>query len=86
MESIVKLERAQQMLAEAKSLDDILHVNDLAEAAVAYARAAKTDPNYCGFHLLQFEKTSPDDGKIYIDGYQVTIEQLIQFLKFEEIK
>lgn len=43
MESIVKLERAQQMLAEAKSLDDILHVNDLADAAVAYARAAQPD-------------------------------------------
>lgn len=47
MESIVKLERAQQMLAEAKSLDDILHVNDLAEAAVAYARAAKLSTEAC---------------------------------------
>lgn len=41
MDSLAKLERATQMLAEAKTMDDILHVADLAEAAKAYARAAK---------------------------------------------
>ena len=44
--------------------------------------AAKSDKNYCGLHLLQFEKTNPEDGKIYIDHIQVTKEQLIEFLKF----
>lgn len=39
--SITKLERATQMLAEAKTMDDILQVADIAEAAKAYARAAK---------------------------------------------
>lgn len=39
--SIQKLTIARQMLAEAKSMDDILHVRDIAEAARTYAKAAK---------------------------------------------
>ncbi len=39
--SIQKLAIAQQLLAEAKSLDDILHIRDIAEAARVYAQAAK---------------------------------------------
>lgn len=39
--SLVKLERATQMLAEAKTMDDILHIADIAEAAKTYAKAAK---------------------------------------------
>lgn len=39
--SIEKLSIARNMLAEAKSLDDILHIRDFAEAARVYAQAAK---------------------------------------------
>lgn len=39
--ALVKLEGAARMLAEAKSLDEIKHVRDIAEAARQYARAAK---------------------------------------------
>lgn len=39
--SIEKLSVARQMLAEAKSMDDILHIRDIAEAARVYAQAAK---------------------------------------------
>ena len=39
--SIQKLNIARQLLAEAKSMDDILHIRDIAEAARVYAQAAK---------------------------------------------
>lgn len=39
--SIQKLGIARQLLAEAKTLDDILHIRDIAEAARVYAQAAK---------------------------------------------
>jgi N6-adenosine-specific RNA methylase IME4 len=39
--SIEKLSIARNMLAEAKSLDDILNIRDFAEAARVYAQAAK---------------------------------------------
>ncbi len=39
--SIEKLSIARSMLADAKSLDDILHIRDIAEAARVYAQAAK---------------------------------------------
>lgn len=39
--SIEKLSIARQMLAEAKSLDDILKIRDIAEAARVYAQAAR---------------------------------------------
>ena len=41
-----------------------------------------TDNNYKGFHVLTFEKTTPDDGGIYLDGKFVTKKDLIDFLKF----
>ena len=44
--------------------------------------AFKNDPNYCGFHLLQFEKTSPTDGKIYLDHIEISENNLIKFLSF----
>ena len=39
--ALTKLEKATQMLIEAKSLDEVKHVIDIAEAAKTYARAAK---------------------------------------------
>ena len=43
----------------------------------------KKDSNYCGFYLLQFEKTNPDDGKIFLNSIEITKNQLIEFLCFE---
>jgi hypothetical protein len=42
------------------------------------------DPTYKGFYILQFENTSPDDGKIFLNEKEITKEQLLKFLKFEE--
>lgn len=39
--ALAKLDKATQMLAEAKSLDEVKHIMDIAEAARTYARAAK---------------------------------------------
>ncbi|OGC90205.1 MAG: hypothetical protein A2W25_15485 [candidate division Zixibacteria bacterium RBG_16_53_22] len=39
--ALAKLTRASKMLAEAKTLDDVLKIKDLAQAAETYARAAK---------------------------------------------
>ncbi len=33
---------------------------------------------YHGYHLIQFERTSPRDGRIWIDGIEVTEEQLVE--------
>jgi len=40
------------------------------------------DGNYCGIHLLQFENTNPDDGKMYWDGKEITKQQLLNYLQF----
>jgi hypothetical protein len=44
------------------------------------------DENYKGFHLIVFEKTSPDDGAVFLDGKKITTEDLISFLRFEKPK
>lgn len=44
---------------------------------------AKNDPKYKGFHLLVFEKTSPEDGRIILNHKVISPEQLIKFLRFE---
>lgn len=41
MDALAKLDKATQMLAEARTLDDVKTIIDLAEAARTYARAAK---------------------------------------------
>lgn len=41
------------------------------------------DPDFCGFHLIQFENTSPEDGRVYVDGQEIDIETLLSFLRFE---
>lgn len=38
---------------------------------------------YKGFHLIQFENTNPDDGKIFLDKKEISKEILFKFLKFE---
>lgn len=39
--ALAKLDKATQMLSEAKTLDEVKHIVDIAEAARTYARAAK---------------------------------------------
>jgi len=45
-------------------------------------RACKSDTTYKGLHVLVFERTSPEDGRIYWDDIQISREQLIRILQF----
>jgi hypothetical protein len=44
---------------------------------------AKHHPKFMGFYLLIFEKTSPDDGSIYLNDKSITKHELLEFLKME---
>jgi hypothetical protein len=44
--------------------------------------ACKGASGYCGFHVIIFENTSPDDGKIFLDETEIDKKQLFDFLKF----
>ena len=44
------------------------------------------DNHYKGFHVVIFEKTNPDDGRIWLDRKEVTTEQLLWFLQFKTLK
>ena len=49
---------------------------------------------YCGFFFIKFEKTSPEDGRIFVceffkqprHVYELSSEELIRFLRFEKIE
>ena len=43
---------------------------------------ATSDDKYCGFYLIVFENTSPDDGLLWINHQLATKEQLIRLLQF----
>lgn len=43
----------------------------------------KKDNLFKGFHFVQFENTSPEDGKIYLDRKEISKERLIYFLKMK---
>jgi len=45
----------------------------------------KGDTKYHGMHLLVFECTSPDDGKIWLDRREIDSHELIAFLMFEHL-
>lgn len=44
----------------------------------------KKHPKFKGLHIIQFEKTSPEDGRIFLDGHEITKRDLIEFLKMKE--
>lgn len=46
-------------------------------------RACSDEPGYEGFHILRFERTNPDDGRIYLNDIEIDVYQLIAFLRFE---
>jgi len=48
------------------------------------AQCAKHHPKFNGFHFIRFEKTSPEDGKIYLDGKEINKTELVSFLRFED--
>jgi hypothetical protein len=39
--------------------------------------------HYCGCHLVVCQHTNPEDGDLYVDGVQISIEQFLRFLRFE---
>jgi len=41
---------------------------------------------YKGFHYLIFERTNPDDGKMWLDGDEITIRELLDFLTFSALE
>lgn len=42
------------------------------------------DKKYCGFHSIQFENLSPDDGKVFINGKElINNDMFIWFLQFD---
>ena len=45
--------------------------------------ASENDPLFRGYHFIQFEKTSPEDGDVFVDGQKVSRQELIAFLQFE---
>jgi len=44
----------------------------------------RADSKYKGFHVIVFEKTSPDDGWIKLDGNIITKNELIKLLQFDK--
>lgn len=45
--------------------------------------AALSDKKYRGFYFVQFENTSPDDGRIWINYKEKTRQDLINLLQFK---
>ena len=44
-------------------------------------KACLGDTGYCGLHLIQFEKTSPEDGAIFLDRHEISKAELVKFLQ-----
>ncbi len=50
---------------------------------VKTARGQTMPLRYLGYHTLVFEKTSPDDGRMWWDGQEITTDYLFKLLRFE---
>ena len=46
----------------------------------------KHDDLYQGFHVIRFENTGPEDGKMWLDNKLATIDELLEFLQFNHNK
>lgn len=56
------------------------------EHGYSFKRVWKSRPKkitYYGYHIIKFEQTNPLDGKTFINGIEVSVEDLRRFLKFE---
>jgi len=42
---------------------------------------AQSDHRYRGFHILIFEATNPEDGRMWLDGQEITRAELLAFLR-----
>jgi hypothetical protein len=47
-------------------------------------RNAEHDPKYKGFFYIIFEKTSPEDGRMWINNKEATKDELLKLLQFDE--
>lgn len=54
--------------------------------SVINERGDCTPFHYFGYHVLQFENTSPADGKMFWDGERIEIADLIRLLRFEDVR
>jgi len=70
------------MLIEEKRHMSSLSFSQKQQYNKLYKNIIKTD-KFRGFHLLQFENTNPDDGKIFLNHREITKEALLLFLKFK---
>lgn len=77
------------MLLEEKRFNSPMTYAQSQQFRVMHRALISVTPNYRGFYLIQFEHTSPEDGRIYLSNieatkrYEITKEQLIQFLQFD---
>ena len=44
------------------------------------------NPKYSGFHFIQFENSSPLDGKIFVNGLELLDNEFIQFFTFRKLR
>lgn len=63
-------------------LDQLLREAD--GATVRTERGLFVNVKYDGYHVVQFEHTSPDDGAIYWNGKRIDVTTLIRRLRFDE--
>lgn len=49
-------------------------------------RVSQHDPLYRGFYFIKFERTNPDDGKVWINGRLADRNLIIQLLQFKWVR
>jgi len=69
------------MLIEEKRYMSDLTYSQKNQFRKMYKRINK-DKKFHGWNLLQFEKTNPEDGKIFWNKKEITKKQLLEILKF----
>ena len=77
---------AHQSLAQKDTHSIIDQALRFACSQMLFSRIKKNRPRkiaYYGYHIIQFEKTSPEDGRVKVDGHIVADEQFYRFLNFE---
>lgn len=89
-QNIMLVEEKCRMVLPPSSQWDTLHIIDTA-LKIINGRIIQ-NPNgqarrihYYGLHVLMFENTSPTDGAVYWDRQLITVEKLIQLLRFEKM-
>jgi hypothetical protein len=85
-ENKIQIVEAKCKRAKLSLMQEIMYKELRKIFAAGIAATYGNSMTWYGVHVLQFENTSPANGRIWWDGVEITQEQLVAFLEMRDVR